>query len=82
MTTCIDSIDEIGRNVRIGSAREDLLDRTMELERSALSAFVFDYVANGDVPVECPDGYGNDWLHREHAAILAAHRMDAQTTAP
>lgn len=85
MLTVSENIDEISRNVRIESARADLTDRTLEIERAALSAYVWDYV-NGDASaLECPDGYDDDWLsvvHRVLWRVIRSLRGDGHVVTP
>ena len=85
MQTSSERIDEISRNVRIESARADLVDRTLELEQAALSAFVWDYVHETGAALDCPDGYDNDWLHVVHRVlwrVIRGLRADGHIVTP
>lgn len=80
-----DTVDDLMRNERLDAAKRELITKSFEVERAALSSYLFDYVNAADRALECPDGYDDDWidpLHRDIWLVVRELAMDGFPATP
>ena len=70
----LDQIAEISRSTRVTGSRADLIQRSVEVEQSALAAYLMDYLDPGTHKLDVPIEYDEDFMQPVHRAIWGVIR--------